>query len=626
MTIKRPDIVKVFASQAMQGDYLPVKFGTNITVMKKNYAEIANDNFEFGLESLEKDLQLKDLNSVFFYHGSVLKYLFEQGVPEYSPYQKYELGSVVVFEGNLWIATKTIPAQLEEAKFDPCDPCGCKASKDTSYDKPSKETGWCSFVTHCEYDVKMEELDETNKALQESIDSIKGVTYFKVIPNPLNQALELSLGLNDGSSLTIPMTNFGKFEEVNNNGIKYFKVTNPDGSIINLPAHKASVKLVNSNGTTIGFTHLETEKEGTFTQTVGLVQSDELDAAKGFYWNTTNNRWEIDIADLLKSDSGLQVDREGNVSIDAAWLQPKLDKAKNDAVIEVKQYMQDTGSKVFANMPISGTGERTNPLKLNLGEDLQIVDGKLTLKPVPPKIITNVLNQEFKYGLHTFNGVSQDTVGLPLDINSNEIEQPSATTPTTSNHYDYNGYYIASGNQLDIWLIGVSDTAWKITNESGIRANGSLVNPNDWGNWQKLDNASNLTNAQITSIQNQINGLGNQTNDLQNQINQIKNRLDETCKVTVKNISSNYTIQDSDNTIVVTGSNPVVITLDPNTIPMGRVFTVIQAGSGKVSFVSTSPSTLHAPLDGSLVMAGVDAAVSIIFEFNQHIRILGQTE
>lgn len=624
--IKRPDVIKVFASQAMQGDYLPVKFGTNIAVMKKDYTEIANDNFEFGLESLEKDLQLKDLNSVFFYHGSVLKYLFEQGVPEYSPYQQYELGSVVVSEGSLWIATKTIPAQLEEDKFDPCDPCGCKVSKDTSYDKPSKETGWCSFVTHCEYDAKMEELDETNKALQESIDSIKGVTHFKVIPNPLNQALELSLGLNDGSSLTIPMIKFGKFEEVNNNGIKSFKVTNPDGSIINLPAHKASVRLVNSNGTTIGFTHLETEKEGNFTQTVGLVQSDELNAAKGFYWNTTNNRWEVDIADLLKSGSGLQVDREGNVSIDTSWLQPKLDKAKNDAVTEVKQFMQNAGSKVFVKAPITGNGEKTNPLGLSLGEDLQIVDGKLTLKPVPPKSVTNVLNQGFKYGLHTFNGLSQNTVGLPLDINSNEIEQSSATTPTTSNHYDYNGYYIASGNQLDIWLIGVNDSAWKITNEGGIRADGSLVNPNDWGKWQKLDNASNLTNAQITSIQNQLNGLGNQTNDLQNQINQIKNKLDETCKVTVKNISANYTIQDTDNTLVVVGSNPVVITLDPNIIPMGRVFTVIQAGSGKVSFVSTNPSTLHAPLDGSLVMAGADAAVSIIFELNKHVRILGQTE
>lgn len=81
MTIERPNVVKVFASDASHGNYLPVKFGTNIPVPKDNYTQVANDNFEYGLESLENDLQMKDLNSAFFYHGNLLGYLFQQGAP-----------------------------------------------------------------------------------------------------------------------------------------------------------------------------------------------------------------------------------------------------------------------------------------------------------------------------------------------------------------------------------------------------------------------------------------------------------------------------------------------------------------------------------------------------------------
>lgn len=169
MTIERPNVVKVFASDASHGNYLPVKFGTNIPVPKDNYAQVANDNFEYGLESLENDLQMKDLNSAFFYHGNLLGYLFQQGVPEFSAYQNYPMGAVVTYKGNLWIATKDIKASVKEpAKpaYDPCNPCSiieaCEASQVcVKPEYPSKETGWCAFVTKCEYDIKIAELEAT---------------------------------------------------------------------------------------------------------------------------------------------------------------------------------------------------------------------------------------------------------------------------------------------------------------------------------------------------------------------------------------------------------------------------------------------------------------------------------
>lgn len=113
--------------------------------------------------------------------------------------------------------------------------------------------------------------------------------------------------------------------------------------------------------------------------------------------------------------------------------------------------------------------------------------------------------------------------------------------------------------------------------------------------------------------------------DLQNQINQIKNRLNETCKVAVKNVSADYTIQDSDNVIVAVNTSPITITLNPDVIPLGRVFTVVQAGTGEITFANTS-GTLIPPFKGGKKTAGQDASVSVLFEINKHIRLMGQTK
>nr|DAM55712.1 MAG TPA: asparaginyl-tRNA synthetase [Caudoviricetes sp.] len=262
----------------MQGDYLPVKFGTNVVVAKEDYANVANKNFEYGLESLEGDLQLKDLNTVFFYQGALLKYLFQKGIPEFSTYENYETGALVQHEGNVWIATKDVKASTHEKVADPCDPCGCKNECENPV-YPSKEAGWCKFITSCEYDVKIKELEAKDKALEKAINDLKGVEGFAVLPNAETGALELRLDLSDGSKVTIPMTKFGHIEK------------NKDGTL----------SITNANGTT-----LELPK---------FVAEHDLDQQKGFYFNTASDKWEVDLRDLVKDGSGLEVDREGYVSI-----------------------------------------------------------------------------------------------------------------------------------------------------------------------------------------------------------------------------------------------------------------------------------------------------------------------
>lgn len=278
MQIKRPDVVKVFGKNAMQGDYLPVKFGTNVVVPKESFEDIANKNFEYGLESLEGDLQLKDLNTVFFYQGALLKYLFQKGIPEFSAYENYEAGAVVQKDGVVWVATKAIEASLHKKEANPCDPCGCKVECENPV-YPSKEAGWCKFITSCEYDAKIKELEAKDKALEKAINDLKGVEHFSILPNKDTGALELDLELSDGSHIIIPMTKFGHIEQ------------NKDGTL----------SITNANGTT-----LELPK---------FVAEHDLDQQKGFYFNTASDKWEVDLRDLVKDGSGLEVDREGYVSI-----------------------------------------------------------------------------------------------------------------------------------------------------------------------------------------------------------------------------------------------------------------------------------------------------------------------
>ena len=278
MQIKRPDIIKVFGKNAMQGDYLPVKFGTNVVVPKESFEDIANKNFEYGLESLEGDLQLKDLNTVFFYQGALLKYLFQKGIPEFSAYENYEAGAVVQKDGVVWVATKAIEASLHKKEANPCDPCGCKVECENPV-YPSKEAGWCKFITSCEYDLKIAELEAKDKALQKAIDDLKGVEGFAVLPNAETGALELRLDLSDGSKVTIPMTKFGHIEK-NKDGT--LSITNADGTTLELPKY---------------------------------VAEHDLDQQKGFYFNTASDKWEVDLRDLVKDGSGLEVDREGYISV-----------------------------------------------------------------------------------------------------------------------------------------------------------------------------------------------------------------------------------------------------------------------------------------------------------------------
>lgn len=274
--LSRPKMVKTFAINAMDANHLAVRFGTNR--LAKDVESIANDNFEYGIESLEGDLQPRDLNSVLKYLSANLTYLFQQGVAEFSPYQDYPLGALAQHDGSLWITTKEVKASKHEIKADPCNPCAIPKDCEVAA-FPSEDNGWCRLVTFCEYKNDLAELREKDAALEAAIGDLKGVKGFSIIPNADTGLLELNLALSDGKSLVIPMTKFGHIEK-NKDGT--LSITNADGTTLELPKY---------------------------------VAEHDLDQQKGFYFNTASNKWEVDLRDLVKDGSGLEVDREGYISV-----------------------------------------------------------------------------------------------------------------------------------------------------------------------------------------------------------------------------------------------------------------------------------------------------------------------
>lgn len=624
MQIKRPNTVKVFGVNAMQGDYLPVKFGTNVVVAKEDYANVANKNFEYGLESLEGDLQLKDLNTVFFYQGALLKYLFQKGIPEFSTYENYEAGAVVQHGGNVWIATKAIEASTHEKVADPCDPCGCKTEcKNPVY--PSKEAGWCKFITSCEYDAKIKELEAKDKALEKAINDLKGVEGFSVVPNAKTGAFELQLNLSDGSTIAIPMTKFGHITQEADGSLT---IVNADTSKIVLPK---------------------------------FVAEKDLDQAKGFIFNSTSGKWEVDLADLVKTGSGLQVDRDGNISVkpvdfvdgETLRVNPTSGKVEIDPRYTSNQLaaangytdsklreLETNGARVHVKGPINGNGKKDSPLGLNLTEDFVVdVNGKLALNAVAPQNLgnTSIRDVRYKLGFHTFTGlvntdVREGSLGMPTNFEGTEHELPMANSweeYTTRQAYDFNGYYIASGSELNIWVAN-GDSMWSISNDYGINPDGTLKNPTAWGKWQKIDNAGAVTNEMIKKIQEQINALGASNTAQDSEINALKGKVqaleaknNETCKVPCKNVDANYTVVDADNTIITTNTSPITITF-PNNIPTGRMFTIIQAGA-RVTLANGGNRMFVKPRNGSLVLGGQDAVVTVLYELGGVVRIFGDT-
>lgn len=173
--------------------------------------------------------------------------------------------------------------------------------------------------------------------------------------------------------------------------------------------------------------------------------------------------------------------------------------------------------EIFTKKPVTGKGTKADPLSVEFSNKDFIVNpatGEVTLKPVNVEQITN-LNTGFpQLGYSVYYGFvnkerGQYVTGVPANVVSTDVSQPSTTAlseVTGNTAYDFNGWQIASPEQVDQYLVGADDVIWHRTNEGGMNRDGSLKDPNGWSTWKRETNVA-VTVVQTNALQQQVNDL-----------------------------------------------------------------------------------------------------------------------
>ena len=173
--------------------------------------------------------------------------------------------------------------------------------------------------------------------------------------------------------------------------------------------------------------------------------------------------------------------------------------------------------EIFAKKPITGKGTKADPLSVEFSNKDFIVNpatGEVTLKPVNVEQITNLNTGYPQLGYSVYYGfVNKDSgqyvTGVPANVISTDVSQPSTTSlseVTGNTAYDFNGWQIASPEQVDQYLVGADDVIWHRTNEGGMNRDGSLKNPSGWSMWKRETNVA-ASVVQTNALQQQVNDL-----------------------------------------------------------------------------------------------------------------------
>lgn len=173
--------------------------------------------------------------------------------------------------------------------------------------------------------------------------------------------------------------------------------------------------------------------------------------------------------------------------------------------------------EIFTKKPITGKGTKLDPLSVEFSNKDFVVNpatGEVTLKPVNVEQITNLNTGYPQLGYSVYYGLvnkekGQYVTGVPANVVSTDVSQPSTTSlgeVTGNTAYDFNGWQIASPEQVDQYLVGADDVIWHRTNEGGMNRDGSLKDPSGWSTWKRETNVA-ASVVQTNALQAQVNDL-----------------------------------------------------------------------------------------------------------------------
>lgn len=133
---------------------------------------------------------------------------------------------------------------------------------------------------------------------------------------------------------------------------------------------------------------------------------------------------------------------------------------------------------------------------------VHLKDGKLEVIKEKCAVATNLSALEASDGTlkqlgHTcFTGLysatsDRATLGVPVALDKTDVETSNAVNAKTDAaagiELDFNGWQIATGSEVTQYIYtrveGGKQSGWVRSNDSGMNADGTLKNPNDWGKW-----------------------------------------------------------------------------------------------------------------------------------------------
>ena len=174
--------------------------------------------------------------------------------------------------------------------------------------------------------------------------------------------------------------------------------------------------------------------------------------------------------------------------------------------IKVKAAKEADGKVVITNQD-GTTVEIEKPAEFDLSKHVdnktvRLKDGKLEVIKEKCATVTNLNALEAsdgnlkQLGISCFTGVFNATdastaIGAPVKFGETNVEKSDAIATkediTSGYQLDFTGWQVATGNEVHQYIYSrIGDgvqSGWVRSNDSGMNADGTLKNPNDWGKW-----------------------------------------------------------------------------------------------------------------------------------------------
>lgn len=291
--------------------------------------------------------------------------------------------------------------------------------------------------------------------------------------------------------------------EKQENGSHKISLLMSDGTVLDTTARLA-------DGVLNSVTYDAKTKIAKFTTTNGDSYEIKLDIPEPVeYTFTTKDNGDIEVAngkkEVLATIPAIKVKAVKEADGDVVITNQDGSTVEVPA-IKVKAAKEADGKVVITNQD-GTTVEIEKPAEFDLSKHVdnktvRLKDGKLEVIKEKCATVTNLNTLEAsdgnlkQLGISCFTGVfdaadADAAIGAPVKFGETNVEKSDAITAkediTSGHQLDFTGWQVATGKEVHQYIYSrVGDgvqSGWVRSNDSGMNADGTLKNPNDWGKW-----------------------------------------------------------------------------------------------------------------------------------------------